>query len=285
MTTPRYLLAKYIPDLQRFEPQNIGVIVWSPETVEARFIGENPNKPGFVDGRRAPSFVRDLSAYKAWVRHWRDEIVKPELTIANGSTAKRSAPEYLRALASTSSGKFHLTEAGFLFDKTEAENMPALADHLFELLVKAADTDDTATDATLDALCKELLDETLLSNDERLIADYPVTCNVLRVRETFRFSYAYSNGSLKKVYQKVPLVRGGQTLKKNVHHPAWMFQHSIMSKKLRREQCATIVNVKSDLASEPEVKEALKLLGAIGTVVNLSDWGAAVAEFSSLRIH
>jgi len=74
MNTTKYLLAKYIPDLHRFEPRNIGVIVWSPLGIEARFLAEYPNRPGEVDGRSIPGFVTSASAYKQWVRYWRDAI-------------------------------------------------------------------------------------------------------------------------------------------------------------------------------------------------------------------
>ena len=57
MSTPRYLIAKYIPDLQRVEPQNIGVIVWAPGVAAARFAAEKADRPGEVDGRSIPSFV------------------------------------------------------------------------------------------------------------------------------------------------------------------------------------------------------------------------------------
>ena len=39
MSATRYLLVKYIADLQRFEPRNIGVIVCSPEGAETAILG------------------------------------------------------------------------------------------------------------------------------------------------------------------------------------------------------------------------------------------------------
>ena len=41
MNTPRYLLAKYIPDPLRMEPRNIGVVLWAEGNVAARFVGES----------------------------------------------------------------------------------------------------------------------------------------------------------------------------------------------------------------------------------------------------
>ena len=42
MNTTKYLFAKYIADLHCFEPRNIGVIVWSPTSMEARFLALLP---------------------------------------------------------------------------------------------------------------------------------------------------------------------------------------------------------------------------------------------------
>lgn len=68
MSAVRYLVAKYVPDLRRMEPKNIGVVVWSDGVVAARFAAECPEKSGTVDDRCVPGFVRSLSAYKQWVR-------------------------------------------------------------------------------------------------------------------------------------------------------------------------------------------------------------------------
>jgi hypothetical protein len=46
MNTAKYFLAKYIPDMHRFEPRNIGVVIWSPSGIEARFLAENLNRRG-----------------------------------------------------------------------------------------------------------------------------------------------------------------------------------------------------------------------------------------------
>lgn len=61
-TSVRYLVAKYIPELLRNEPRNVGVIVWTPEKVDARFWGENGEDN--VDGRKIPEWVRSQTTYK-----------------------------------------------------------------------------------------------------------------------------------------------------------------------------------------------------------------------------
>src|SRR5690348_1103045 len=107
--TAKYLLAKYIPDLHRMEPRNIGVIVWSAAGVEGRFLAENPDKPGEVDGRSVPAFITSLSAYKQWIKYWKTSLEGEAYNPADGSQPIAvSAPEFLEALKASSKGNFVL---------------------------------------------------------------------------------------------------------------------------------------------------------------------------------
>ena len=74
MSKCTYLLAKYIGDLRRFEPKNIGVIVLTEQSVAGRFVAERSAKLGEVDGRSIPSFVSSASSYRQWISYWRDLI-------------------------------------------------------------------------------------------------------------------------------------------------------------------------------------------------------------------
>src|ERR1700690_3094866 len=107
MNATKYLLVKYIPDVHRFEPRNIGVILWSPLGVEARFVAEHTSRPGEVDGRSIPSFVTSASAYKQWVRYWRDaisaEAIQPP---GGGELVLASSLAFVEALQQTSRGNF-----------------------------------------------------------------------------------------------------------------------------------------------------------------------------------
>jgi uncharacterized protein YuzE len=118
----RYLLAKYTPDLMRNEPRNVGVVAWSPEGVEARFLGETPGRPGEVGEGTVPPFARSASAYRQWVRYWRKELA--------GGT-----PPPALALASPP-GNYVLAGGGFALGEVPPGGLPALADRLFAELVE-----------------------------------------------------------------------------------------------------------------------------------------------------
>lgn len=67
----KWLLAKYVRDLRRREPVNVGVIVFAHGEIAARFVGETDGKA--IDGRRTRGFA-DPENYRAWVAHWRRSI-------------------------------------------------------------------------------------------------------------------------------------------------------------------------------------------------------------------
>lgn len=133
MNRPKYLVAKYIPDMLRMEPRNIGVIVLPGNgTVEARFTAENPTRAGDVDNSKVPSFVTSRSAYCQWIQFWRWELEKPDVR------------QFLMrdpTLLSWNRGNFVLVEGGFLLDPAYGEGgstgmLAAVADSLYRTLVE-----------------------------------------------------------------------------------------------------------------------------------------------------
>lgn len=63
-----WFVAKYMPDLRRREPRNVGVILSVDGRLMARFYGERPD--GELDGRKS-RFVSSGENYRDWVHYWR----------------------------------------------------------------------------------------------------------------------------------------------------------------------------------------------------------------------
>jgi hypothetical protein len=74
--TTKWLLAKYVSDLQRNEPQNIGLILLRDDEIATRFIGQRHD--GTIDGRSA-KYVRSAATYKAWVEYWRSLVAQGDV--------------------------------------------------------------------------------------------------------------------------------------------------------------------------------------------------------------
>jgi hypothetical protein len=282
LRTAKYLVAKYIPDLRRYEPRNIGVIIWSPEGVEARFFAEKENQPGVIDGRSVPSFVTNLSAYKQWVQYWRSEIQKSETRpVLGGEPVAQDSPKFTEALKTANRGNFFLTDGGFLLDKISSDQLPHLADHLFTTLVDTNALED-APDLTLDQVCDELLQASKLAGNPHFHNRYQIRCPVAGEEEEFTFSHAYKNGILERLYQRVPIPKRKRLSLKNIHDAAWMFEKVIDAKIIARAKGAALVYINEDQQQDSDVESALKVLGLVTNVINLHDRGTALEEFQQL---
>lgn len=282
MKTPKYVLAKYVPDLDRMEPRNIGVIVWSPEGIEARFVAERSDQPATLDGRSIPSFVTSSVAYRQWIEFWRGELQKPEIQTPDGRSVPQGSPDFLAALQTWSRGNFLLAEAGALLDPVDADDLPNVVDHLYHALVETGRSDEPR-DPSLDELCDRLLEETRLANNPHFVNRHQITCQVAPgTAETFEFSHAYKNGSLQRLYQRVPFPPGKRRLRKTVHDSAWMLEKVVQSELISRDHTAAIVYVTDDQQTDPAVTEACHVLASVSRVLNLNQEISVRDEFASL---
>ncbi len=282
MNDAQYLIAKYIPDLQRSEPRNIGVILWTPAGLAARFLAENRDDPGIIDGRRIPGFVTSTSAYRQWIEFWRSELCKPETTatIHPGKKASRESDAFLEVLAESSKGNFVLTPGGRLLDTVS--DIQDAVDYLFDMLVEAP-TADEPRDATLDELCERVIERVNIRKDPNFRENFDVPCMVTnQVSEKFNFSYGYQNGSLKRLYHRVPLLRARSPQRKTLHDAAWTFEKVVAAKIIAKEDLVALVHYPLEREQTEEVKTWFSLLGTYSRVLNLSNQEDAINEFQAL---
>ena len=68
-TKAEWLVAKYMPDLRRREPKNVGVLLRMGDSCFSRFLGEQSG--GQIDGRHVHGLVNSVQNYKAWVGYWK----------------------------------------------------------------------------------------------------------------------------------------------------------------------------------------------------------------------
>ncbi len=284
-TTPLYLLAKYIPDLDRFEPRNVGVIVWSPDGVEARFVAEKPDQPGDVDGRSVPGFVTSLGAYKQWIGYWRSSLEQAEFTPPyGGPKVNRSAPEFVEAFKGSGKGNFLLSDGGVLLDDIPADELSNVANQLFDRLVEAGLPDETR-DLTLEDVCDDLLKQSKLDKHPYFRSRYPVKCPLDGFEEEYVFSDALANGKPERLFQRFPMPKRKADLRKSVHDTAWSFEKVQQANIVSAAQTAALVYLSDDQLAEASISQALRVLGSVTKVINLRDENKALAEFTQLAAH
>lgn len=66
--TATWHMIKYLPDLRRREPRNVGLVLATPEGWLTKFVGEAPD--GEIKGNRVKGHS-DLEVYKTWVSYFR----------------------------------------------------------------------------------------------------------------------------------------------------------------------------------------------------------------------
>ena len=122
MTSPKYLVAKYIADVCRMEPRNIGVIAWVDGTVVARF-AESP-----------PKFIRDKRAYRNWLYLWKHKIGQPVIESSDHTLrATKESPDFLEVLKATGKDNYVLMDGGSVLEQVDDPN--DLINYLFSTLV------------------------------------------------------------------------------------------------------------------------------------------------------
>ena len=277
----RYSVAKYIPDLVRGEPRNIGVVVWSPDRVEARFIAEYPDRPGQIDGRSIPGFVTSPVAYRQWVQFWRSELSRQSVSSKQGrGPIRREDAAFLDTIQSWNKDNFQLLDGGSILPEGGSSDLATIVQSLFEDLV--APQAEEGRDLPLESVCESIIADSEISRSPHFRRNFPVTCSLGNgVMENFEFSYAYSNASL-HLFQRVPFSGRKTILRKTVHDSAWTFEKVRASHIVQPDHGVALVLVSDDQRGNEEVLRALSVLGSVARVVDLSSPEEARAEFRGL---
>lgn len=271
--SPRYLVAKYVSDLQRMEPRNIGIIVWTRDAVSARFVAERADKPGEIDGRSIPAFVTSLPSYRQWVEFWRAELnAKPQ-------RAGRVLQEWSDNLKQTSRGNFWLADGGIVLDDIRTDEIGNFTNDLFHRLVESTPSDemrDVALDQVVDGVIRRLR----LTQNANFHTRFQVKCRVApNVSEAFEFSHAYKNGRLKRLYQRVPLAGKRTALRRVVHDSAWMFEKVLEQGIVTHDEAIALVYAPEEQRSDPAVSWSLDVLGSVSRIANFANPNEAMTAF------
>lgn len=263
----RYLVAKYIPDIRRKEPVNIGIVIWASGRTASRFLSPE----------EATGLVRDGKTYQRWLDYWQKLLTQPTIEPLRGSPVPKDAPEFLDVFAQTQKDNYLLVDEGIITDKVPAKHLNSAADYLFEQLVarKGLPTSPREQKAKLKAICSRLFADAGLSEREDFQRSFPVECQVRRIHRRFQFDYAVANGVLSAVYQRVQL-----PTTQSVNSATLMFEHIQESHNLDVARCAAIVQVDKQTSKDADSDEAksLEMLREFATVIDVTDYDTAISQ-------
>jgi hypothetical protein len=219
----RYLIAKYVDDLSRNEPINIGVIVYGDEGAVARFDGET--EAGKLDLRRVRNRVTGTQAFRAWVDYWRavmDNPASADRKLKGVPPGDARAVEYLLAEPSRD---FYLEHGGSIVLDSESPSLPETRDRLFTRLVRRPETPVPESLAEKSRTVLAAAGAPLADKD-RFREQVPVSLQVEGVSFDQEVSYAVMNGDW-HFLQEMPFDPGRpRRSNKEATHCAFLFEHS-----------------------------------------------------------
>jgi hypothetical protein len=163
-----WLVAKYMRDLRRREPRNVGVVVFANNETRMRFLGQRPD--GSINARHAA--VGEPEVYRGWIDYWR-YLAATHVEQA-GWVQQRPFENYW------------LERGGALLSADDVDPDLLLHD-LYADLVEETETGDWR----LADQISRLIEEAGLSRSEHFHRNFTIRAE--RTGESYDYPYAYVN--------------------------------------------------------------------------------------------
>jgi len=179
-----YQIIRYVPDLRRMEPQNIGVIVQGKDETKCRLwthFRPSGDKPNF-----------DFSNFRKWRNFFETEINGPQIKLFQ---PPRQSPKFLEYLQSRCKGNYILTRPLHLTMRTS--DIEEVTETLYQTLVKSPEEEPEPSELPVRSFREQLQEKRLDRNplfrrDEYLNLPNGQT-------ELFHWQYVKNHGSNQKI--------------------------------------------------------------------------------------
>jgi hypothetical protein len=240
----RWLVAKYLPDLRRREPDNVGVILLVNGGVHLRFVGE---RDGRLDGR--------ARSFQAWVDYWTH--------VATNTRFESLASKLTAPLGDAS----YFIEAGgerIFGDRTTPEEM---LDDLYTTLIEpSSDRRSVGVRRLAENVFGRLAIRDRIQTDVLLEID----------DDALRFDYRH-DGARPTLMQGVSLVNADDRSWDNVHRVAYELAKATGSAVVH--QAIALVNPR---AHDKDLDRQLRVLMQHAEVVDVSNEAVAAGHLRGL---
>ncbi|OAI54133.1 hypothetical protein AYO47_03525 [Planctomyces sp. SCGC AG-212-M04] len=280
---PVVLLAKFVPDLRRMEPRNVGVIVWDNGDIAHRFLGEQH------DRIRPPEMVPQESrhAYREWVKYWGLMLKRPRIRGRDGRVVYRESPEFMEALAGKSKPAFVLVPSAKLFTSLNGE-IEAAADEFYAALVDTTPKhheDQKIAAKALRRTCRDVLQDVVNSLPSRNVV-LAKNEAIIRVRngkpQNYHFDFTFApfgegkdRSAPSTLFQSVVLSNTSSVFRA-AHTLKWaMDSESLSATDAGRFRCAALVDTSLHVSDRDEAEGALADLSSdVFPVIDMARDGA-----------
>lgn len=259
--TPRFLVAKYAPDLDRMEPRNIGVVLWSKGDMRARFLPD----------REAAVYVNDLPVYRRWVNFWTEAVAAESIEPRRGYPVPKKDIACLEALLTTQRGNYILSDAGELMQPLRKKEISLATDFIYREFVATKAEPTPKQDARGFAhKCQALLQEAGISLREDFRTHYPVDVDLFGVTQPVHFSYGFGNGHPNALFQRVHLNKEESITSSLLKLHSLLYKPTVI-----KSDSVRVLFRRSDISSEMAEKAVLQFGNECETIDVDSDATAA----------
>ena len=263
---PRYVLAKYVADLSRMEPRNIGVFLWANGEIAARFL-----PAGDAD------FIGDKETYEWWLSKWNGVIIDEVIVPVRGTPIAKTDPKCLNALLTQQEDNYLLVDAGELLEPIGKRELSDAVSFLYGDLVALSPTErpesKRRTSEGLNANCQQVFASTGIASRPDYRENHPVECPVYTVKKHLKFNHFLGNGKPDALFQQAN-VRSQQS----VNSTALMLHAVTETATVPKHRCAALAR-KADINSDA-AEEGVALLQAVCRLifVDSRDAGEEIRE-------
>lgn len=265
-----YVIAKFVDDLGRNEPRNVGVIAYDGEGAHARFDGEDDE--GKMNLTTVRYRIPATRTYKAWVNYWRHALSDPERIDAALRDEASGSQHVLERLVETASEDFYLERGGTVLLDLDELPLEDATRYLFERLVREPEppAPKSLRQRSEDAL---KLAGAPMEDAGRFKRDVAITLDVDGTSIPSEVSFAVQNGQWHYL-QEVSFDPGKPRFsRKEANNAAFTLEHGPWSK-----HEGLVLYDQSDVAMGQY--RLVEMLMQFGTVINVSN-----AEHAAERLH
>jgi len=265
MSKPRFILAKYAPDLSRMEPRNIGIFLWNKGKIVSQFLPDN----------EIP-FVKDIKTYKEWTVYWQEMTNGSVIDAPGLEPESLKSEDCLNALLTTEGGNYLLVDAGFIPRKLPVKDMDKAINFLFSELVASptSDSPESSSVTSFAKQCEAIFDTIGLEVGNRFKKNEKVECPVYGSNRHLNCNYYLGNGHPEGILQRAKL-----SSEQHVSSAA-MVVHAVTDKALvPKNKCRFLVR-SCDINTEI-AEENYKFLSKVCEVIDV-DKESATGQVSDL---
>ena len=223
--TPRIIIAKYVPDLGRMEPRNIGVFLWATGELQARFL----------EAEQA-AFVNEPETFRRWKTYWTSLISSDFIKPVRGRSVAKKDASCMDALLTTQDGNYLLVDAGEMIESVGKREISKATDFLFHELVVPQNVSARDSGDTLKNLCQSLFVQSKLAERKDYRVKFPVVCGLFGPDRPLHFSYGFGEESPLALFQRVNLSQ-----EVSVNNAALTLHEVVDNAVVNRENCAALI--------------------------------------------